>query len=73
MKACLIIFLFALEGCSPFTGYRPNIDMEGVDRNKYLADMRFCEQQPNGEGFSISNPIAKCMIGKGYRLSHRYH
>lgn len=73
MKATRFVFVLLLEGCSPFTGYRPNIDMEGVDRNQYIADMRFCEQHSSTDGFSISNPIAKCMVEKGYRLSRSYH
>jgi len=73
MKNIIYIIVLFLDGCTPFAGYRPNIDMEGVDRSQYVRDMRSCEQSSSSEGFSVSNPIAKCMVAKGYRLSHSYH
>jgi hypothetical protein len=72
MKNVIFILVLFLDACAPFAGYRPNIDMEGVDRAQYSADMRFCERSSSTDTFSVTNPIAKCMVDKGYRLSHSY-
>lgn len=72
MKAGIGFCLIMLAGCTPFSAYRPNIDMHGVDLNRYEADMRDCESKSAGSGFEWGNPIAKCMVGRGYKLSHTY-
>jgi len=76
MKSSLSAFLalgyLALAGCTPFSAYRPNIDLRGVDLNRYEEDMRACETQGAGETFAWGNPIAECMARRGYKILHTY-
>jgi hypothetical protein len=55
-----------------FNAYRPNVDLHGVDLNRYETDMRNCEAASADAGFSFSNPIADCMVKRGYRINHNY-
>lgn len=73
MKTAVIAGLLMVCGCTPFSSYRPNIDMQGVDRGQYESDTRECELDSAGAGFTFGNPIAQCMVKKGYRLSHSYY
>lgn len=68
MNRALLLSLTLLAGCA----YRPNIDLHGVDINRYEADMRDCETSAADAGFSFSNPIADCMVKRGYRINHTY-
>lgn len=68
MKPVLLLFLAILTGCA----YRPNIDLLGVDINRYETDIRDCETASADAGFSFSNPIADCMVKRGYRINHNY-
>ena len=68
MKRVLLLFLAILAGCA----YRPNVDLHGVDLNRYEADIRDCETASADAGFSFSNPIADCMVKRGYRINHHY-
>ena len=68
MKPVLLLFLAILTGCA----YRPNIDLHGVDINRYETDIRDCETASADAGFSFSNPIADCMVKRGYRINHHY-
>ena len=68
MKPVLLLFLAILTGCA----YRPNIDLDGVDINRYETDIRDCETASADAGFSFSNPIADCMVKRGYRINHNY-
>ena len=68
MNRALLLFSAILAGCV----YRPNIDLRGVDLNLYETDIRDCETASADAGFSFSNPIADCMVKRGYRINHNY-
>jgi hypothetical protein len=72
MKTLLTAIVLVSAACSPFNAYRPNIDLNGVDLNRYEADMRNCETSTADAGFSFGNPIAECMVKRGYRINHTY-
>ena len=72
MKVFLIAIALTFSACSPFNAYRPSVDLYGVDLNRYETDMRDCEAASADAGFSFSNPIADCMVKRGYRINHNY-
>lgn len=72
MTAFLIAIALTLSACSPFNAYRPNFDLHGVDLNRYESDLRDCEMATVDAGFSFGNPIAECMVKRGYRINHNY-
>lgn len=71
MKILLTAIALTFTACN-FNAYRPNIDLYGVDLNRYEADMRDCEMSTADAGFSFGNPIAECMVKRGYRINHTY-
>ena len=72
MKSAAFLILITCAGCTPFSAYRPNIDLHGVDLNQYEADIRDCEKKAAGSSFEWGNPIAECMAARGYKISHHY-
>ena len=72
LSALLTAGLLAFAGCTPFSAYRPNIDLRGVDLNRYEEDMSECEKQGAGETFAWGNPIAECMARRGYRILNTF-
>ncbi|MFQ5745378.1 MAG: hypothetical protein ACE5HV_17635, partial [Acidobacteriota bacterium] len=51
-KIACIVLVMVLAGCA---GYRPIVDLKGVDSNRYEADLRECQQyakqiSPAGSG-----------------------
>ncbi|MFQ5658662.1 MAG: glycine zipper family protein [Candidatus Methylomirabilales bacterium] len=41
MRKIVIVIMLVLAGCA---GYRPIVDMRGVDESRYEADLRECQQ-----------------------------
>ncbi len=47
----------------------PLIDRTGVADDRYKRDLAACQQQSSPLSFvSLSNPVASCMTGKGYKV-----
>jgi|GEM_PF-1838080 hypothetical protein len=72
MSALLAAGYLVLAACTPFSAYRPNIDLRGADLNQYEHDMNDCEARAAGESFAWGNPIAECMARRGYKILHTY-
>ncbi len=46
----------------------PLIDRTGVDDARYQRDLATCQQPSPLSYVSLSNPVASCMTGKGYKV-----
>lgn len=58
----------ALASCTPISGTRPIIDLEGVDMVKHNRDLAACEDYVSSQLISPGNGVSRCMHEKGYKI-----
>lgn len=70
----LTLCAVVLSGCAIESAYRaPEVDMRGVDAQKYAEDLADCTQKKRDAGFiTIGGTISSCLTQRGYNVTMPY-
>lgn len=68
IRALSLTALLTLGACTPISGTRPIIDLEGVDMVKHNRDLAACEDYVASQLIVAGNGTSRCMSEKGYKI-----